>query len=213
MRLQHGLREERRNAWSHALGFLIAAAGFPVLVVRAAGTGDPLHLVGCCIFGACLLATLAASALYHGSIRPDRKRILRIVDHASIFVLIAGSYTPFCLGSLRGPWGWSLLGIVWSAAFCGVVFKIFFTGRHDRFSTFLYLSLSWLAVVAIGPMMENMVPGALLFLVGAGICFTVGVVFYSLDGRRGFHFIWHLLVLAGCGFLYGAVFVDIPVLG
>ena len=202
--------EEKWNSRSHALGFLLSAIGLPFLIVNAVERGDTWHIVGCAVFGACLTATLGASALYHGCFRPNLRKWLRTVDHASIFILIAGAYTPFCISSLKGPLGWNLFGVAWSVALVGAVLKIFFTGRFDRLFLFLYLALGWMCVIALGPMMDRMFPGTIAWLVGAGVFFTTGTVFYSLDNRRGFHFRMAPFVMAGCACLWAAVFNEIP---
>lgn len=204
-------REERFNSLSHGLGALLSALGLPVLLFQAAKSQDPWHMVAVAIFGATMIATFGASALYHGTAHPRRKRILRILDHATIFTLIAGGYTPFCLMSIPGAFGLILLAVVWALAAFGVVLKLFHTGRHERLSLIMYLSMGWMSLVAIGPMMTNMLAVSLGLLVVAGLLFSSGVLFYSNDHRRGFHLIWHLFVLGGCACLYGAVMLEIPV--
>lgn len=206
-------REERWNALSHGIGCVAAAAALPVLVVRAAGNGEPSTVVGCLIFGLAMVLTLGASTLYHASRRPDRRRRLQILDHASIYLLIAGSYTPICLTGLRGPWGDGLLIAVWTMAVVGVLLKLRFTGRYDLLSTGMYLVMGWLCVIAVVPMFERLGTTSLVSLLVAGIAFTVGVGFYLADARRGFHFAWHLFVMTGCAGLYAAVFSEIDRLG
>ena len=207
------LKRSRAEHWhsrTHGVAFLLTALGIPVMMLRAIESGDPWHIVGCAIFGATMVATFAASALYHGAVRPGRKRLLRIVDHSSIYLLIAGSYTPFCLTGLRSSVGWWMLGVAWSLALFGVIFKLFFTGRFERFSTALYLFMGWMATIAIGPMLEVLLPGTMALLIFAGISFSIGTIFYYFD-CRGFHLIWHLLVMVGCACLWGAVFHELPV--
>ncbi|MEO2144407.1 MAG: hemolysin III family protein [bacterium] len=203
--------EETFNSLSHGLGALLSAVGLPLLLMQAAKSGNPLHMVACAVFGATMFATLGASALYHGTAHPERKKNLRILDHATIFTLIAGGYTPFCLMSIPGALGMSLLGIVWTCAVFGVLLKVFHTGRYERLSLMMYLGMGWMSLVAIGPMWENMLAAPLALLIIAGLLFTLGVVFYYNDHRRGFHLIWHMLVLCGCACLYGAVLLEIPV--
>ena len=203
--------EEMLNSLSHGLGALLSAVGLPLLLMQAAKSDNPWHMVSCAIFGSTMFATFGASALYHGTQHPARKRLLRIADHATIFTLIAGGYTPFCLMSIRGAMGISLLGIIWTCAAFGVVLKLFHTGRYERLSLGMYLGMGWMSLVAVGPMLENMLAVSLALLVIAGLLFTTGVVFYRNDHRRGFHLIWHLFVLGGCACLYGAVMMEIPV--
>lgn len=206
-------REEHLNALSHGIGCVAAAAALPVLLVRAAGPGDLPTVIGCLIFGLAMVLTLGASTLYHASRRPDRRRRLQILDHASIYLLIAGSYTPICLTGLRGPWGTGLLIAVWSMAAVGVLLKLRFTGRYELLSTGMYLVMGWLCVVAAVPMFDRLGTASLVSLLVAGTAFTVGVGFYLADARRGFHFAWHLFVMTGCAGLYAAVFSEIGRLG
>ena len=202
-------REERWNAWSHGLGFLVALAFLPVLIVQCVIHGGAAHVVGGTIFGTTMILALGASALYHSATEPRRRHVLRICDHAAIYLLIAGSYTPICLTSIQGGWGWSLFGVVWGIALVGILLKIRYTGRFDLLSTLLYLAMGWVCLVAIGPMIERLQIASLLFLLAAGFSFTGGVLFYLGGDRRGFHFAWHLFVLAGCLFLYLAVFSEL----
>jgi len=206
-------REERWNAITHGIGCLAAMAALPVLLIRAAGRGDGAAFLGCAIFGLSMILTLGASACYHANRNPDRRRRLRVLDHASIYVLIAGSYTPICLTGLRGPWGDGLLIAVWSMAVLGVVFKIRFTGRFEGLSTTMYLLMGWTCLVAAVPMFERLGRSSLISLLVAGAAFTFGVLFYLQDHRRGYHVIWHLLVVIGCAGLYAAVFAEIARIG
>ncbi|MAH67522.1 MAG: hemolysin III [Phycisphaerae bacterium] len=206
-------REENWNAITHGVGCLAALAAMPVLLVLAAERGDTAALVGCLIFGFSMVLALAASTMYHADRDPDRKRRLRVLDHASIYVLIAGSYTPICLTGLRGPWGDGLLIAVWSMALAGILLKIRFTGRFEILSTAIYLLMGWICLVAAVPMFERLGNASLISLLVAGLAFTAGVVFYLQDHRRGFHVIWHVFVVTGCAGLYAAVFAEIGRLG
>ena len=206
-------REENWNAITHGVGCLAALAAMPVLLVLAAERGDTAALVGCLIFGFSMVLALAASTMYHADRDPDRKRRLRVLDHASIYVLIAGSYTPICLTGLRGPWGDGLLIAVWSMALAGILLKIRFTGRFEILSTTIYLLMGWICLVAAVPMFERLGNASLISLLVAGLAFTAGVVFYLQDHRRGFHVIWHVFVVTGCAGLYAAVFAEIGRLG
>ena len=207
------IREENWNAITHGVGCLAALAALPVLLVQVAGRGDATVLIACLIFGLSMVLTLGASTLYHANRDPDRKRRLRVLDHASIYVLIAGSYTPICLTGLRGPWGDGLLIAVWSMAAAGVLLKIRFTGRFEILSTTIYLLMGWICLVAAVPMFERLGNASLISLLAAGLAFTAGVVFYLQDHRRGFHVIWHVFVVTGCVGLYAAVFAEIGRLG
>jgi hemolysin III len=208
------LGEEVAHALTHGLGIVLAIAGLAVLVARAALYGDAWHMVGASIFGATLVLMYTASTLYHGipgEHLPNAKRVLRVIDHSSIYLLIAGTYTPFTLVTLNGPWGWSLFGVTWGLALAGVIFKIFATGRFEKLSLAIYLGMGWCAVVAIKPLVATLAPGGLALLVGGGLAYTGGVVFYALDHKRYFHAIWHAFVLAGSVLQYFAVlFYVIP---
>ena len=197
------LGEEIANSLTHGAGLLASLVGLPVLVVAAAGRGDAAHVVGCSVFAASLVTLYAASTIYH-AVPPSRaKQLLRVVDHAAIYLLIAGTYTPFTLGVLRGAWGWTLFGVVWSLAGLGIIFKVLLGTRYPRASTIFYLAMGWLGVVAVQPMMAQVPAAGLLWLLAGGLLYTGGVAFYAWEHRRHSHTIWHLCVLGGsvCHFL------------
>ena len=189
---------EKFNAVSHLLGAILALAGTVVLVVLAALGGDPWKVVGVSIYGASLVLMYSSSTLYH-SVRGRRaKDFLRKMDHQSIYLLIAGSYTPFCLVTLRGPWGWSLLGVVWGLAIVGSLQDL--RPRNDAriLSVVIYLLMGWAAVVALVPMVNALGRAGFAWVAAGGVFYTVGIVFYALDARlKHAHGIWHLFVLAG----------------
>jgi len=189
---------EKFNAVSHLLGAVLALAGAIVLVVLAAIGGDPWKVVGVSIYGASLVLMYSSSTLYH-SVRGGRgKDFLRKMDHQSIYLLIAGSYTPFCLVTLRGPWGWSLLGVVWGLAIVGSLQDL--RPRNDArvLSVVIYLLMGWAAVVALVPMVNALGRAGFAWVASGGLLYTVGIVFYALDARlKHAHGIWHLFVLAG----------------
>jgi hemolysin III len=189
---------ERFNAVSHLLGAVLALAGTAVLVVLAALGGDPWKVVGVSIYGASLVLMYSSSTLYH-SVRGGRgKDFLRKMDHQSIYLLIAGSYTPFCLVTLRGPWGWSLLGVVWGLAIVGSLQDL--RPRNDAriLSVVIYLLMGWAAVVALVPMVDALGRAGFAWVAAGGLLYTVGIVFYALDARlKHAHGTWHLFVLAG----------------
>ena len=189
---------EKFNAVSHLLGAVLALAGTVVLVVLAALGGDPWKVVGVPIYGASLVLMYSSSTLYH-SVRGRRaKDFLRKMDHQSIYLLIAGSYTPFCLVTLRGPWGWSLLGVVWGLAVAGSLQDL--RPRNDArvLSVVIYLLMGWAAVVALVPMVNALGRAGFAWVASGGVFYTVGIVFYALDARlKHAHGIWHLFVLAG----------------
>jgi hemolysin III len=198
-------KEETINAWTHGLGALLSLAGLAVLVVMASRHGDAWHIVSCSIYGATLVLLFASSTLYH-SFRSERvKHIFRIVDHASIYLLIAGTYTPFVLVNLRGKWGWSLFGVIWGLALAGIIFQIFFVSRFRIVQTLIYLAMGWLVVIAIKPLLTRVpLPGLIWLLVG-GLSYTVGALFYLWKKFPFHHAVWHLFVLAGGGCHYFAI--------
>jgi hemolysin III len=188
---------ERFNAVSHLLGAVLALAGTIVLVVLAAIGGDPWKVVGVSIYGAALVLMYSSSTLYH-SMRGRAKDILRKMDHQSIYLLIAGSYTPFCLVTLRGPWGWSLFGVVWGLAVFGSLQDL--RPRNDAriLSVVIYLLMGWAALAALVPMKQALGLAGFAWVAAGGVFYTVGIVFYALDARLTHaHGIWHLFVLAG----------------
>lgn len=205
----YSLSEEIANSVTHGVGFLLALAALAVMVVFAAMRGTVWHIVACSVYGSTLVMLFASSTLYHSLPWPRTKAVLKIIDHSAIYLLIAGTYTPFLLISMRGPWGWSLFGIIWGLALVGVVFKVFFAGRFKLFSTLVYIGMGWMAVVAIRPLYLGLPRGGLLWLVAGGVLYTAGTIFY-LRRRIPFnHAIWHTFVLAGslCHFLSVMLYV------
>lgn len=200
---------ELANALTHALGVALALAGLAVLVTLASMQGSPRRVISYSIYGVTLVLLYAASAAYHGIRLPQAKRLLRTLDHVAIYLLIAGTYTPFALISLRGAWGWSLLGMIWALAAIGVVFKLFFTGRFPRTSTVAYLAMGWLALIAIRQLFAHLPPKGLVLLFAGGLCYSVGVLFFAFDQKLRFnHAVWHLFVLAGSACHFFAVMVS-----
>lgn len=190
--------EELANALSHGLGFLLAAASLPILVVFAVRHGSTMDVVAASVFSATMMLLYFVSMLYHALPLGRAKRVLNRLDHAAIYVFIAGSYTPFAFGVLRGAWGWTLFGVVWGIAAVGVAAKLFNRLQHPGWSTALYVGMGWVALVAIVPLVERMPAGGLAWLVGGGLAYTAGAVVFMFDSRLRFgHFVWHLFVLAG----------------
>lgn len=191
------LRQEWANALTHGLGFVLSIAGMVLLVSLAVTRGTPWHVVSCSIYASTLVMLYGASTVYHSIRAPRAKGVLRTVDHCCIYLLIAGTYTPFTLTYLRGGWGWTLLCLVWGMALFGLFYKIFFMGRFRALSLTLYLAMGWLAVVAAGPAIE-LLPGTCVFLMAlGGLFYTGGVFFYAKSRVPYYHTIWHLFVLAG----------------
>jgi len=189
--------EEIANSVSHGAGLVAAVIGTPFLLAEVARVGGIADLVGAAVFVATVMLTYAASMLYHAVPWPRAKSILRVVDHGSIFLLIAGTYTPFTLGVLRGGWGWTLFGLVWTLALAGIIMKSLGGVRLHKLSMAVYLGMGWLIVIAIVPLVERMPPAGLTWLVAGGLAYTGGALFYALDRYRYCHFIWHLFVLVG----------------
>ena len=191
------LGEEIANATSHGVGFLAALAATPVLVVTAARHGPASRVVGASVFAATLILLYASSTLYHALARNQAKRVFRILDHGAIYLLIAGTYTPFTLGVLRGAMGWTLFGLVWALGLAGVTLTSVGGVRHPRISTAVYLGMGWLIVVAIRPLWLHVPLAGLLWLAAGGLAYTAGVAFYAAGRLPYAHFVWHLFVLAG----------------
>jgi hemolysin III len=197
-RRPQSLGEEIANSLTHGAGLVASIAALPLLVLAATGRRDPWQLAGGAIFGGTLILLYLASTVYHALPDGRAKRALRVVDHSAIYLLIAGSYTPFTLGALRGPWGWSLLVSIWSLAILGITAKLTVGFRFPRLSTVFYVGMGWLALVAIQPLVTHLSPAGLGWLVAGGVCYTVGVPFYATDSRLRYgHAVWHLFVVAG----------------
>lgn len=188
---------ELANSISHGVGLAGAIAATPILVVGAVRSGSAADIVGSSVFAASMIALYLASTTYHAARAGRLKARLRQFDHAAIFLLIAGSYTPFTLGVLGGAWGWTLFGLVWGAAALGIGQKLFMGLRYPRLSTAMYVIMGWLIVIAIRPLLLRMPPAGLAWLVAGGLFYSVGVVFYATQRIRCGHFIWHLFVLGG----------------
>ncbi len=200
---------ERFNSISHLVGAALAVVGAAWLVVMAAQAGDPWRIVSFSVYGSMLVLLYVFSTLYH-SLRGRAKDVLRKFDHCSIYLLIAGSYTPFALVSLRGAWGWSLFGVVWALALLGIAQEVWLARGARVLSLVIYLLMGWLALVAVVPLWHALTPVGFAGLVAGGVCYTVGVAFYATDHRlRHGHGIWHLFVLAGsvCHFFTVLLFV------
>ena len=201
--VKHGKRpqtraEEIANSMSHGLGLLAALVGTPILVYAAARNGNGSFVVGAIVFCATIIMLYFASSVYHGLPAGKAKRAFRVFDHSAIFFLIAGTYTPFTLGVLHGPWGWSLFGVVWGIALIGILLKAFYRTARPKLFTSLYLMMGWVAIVAIHPFFEKMQTAGLVMLLAGGLFYTVGVVFYATDSRLKYgHLIWHFFVMSG----------------
>ncbi|MEP0547877.1 MAG: hemolysin III family protein [Rhodothermales bacterium] len=199
------LREEIASGVTHGIGLLLAVAAVPVLIVLGALRGDAVHVAGFTVYGSSLVLVYATSTLYHAFQQPRLKHVFRILDHAAIYLLIAGTYTPVTLLSMNGPWGWTLLTLVWALAVFGCVFKLFFVDRYEGFSTVLYLVMGWLVVLVIKPFLAGVPTVPLLWLIAGGLCYTVGVVFFVWERLPYNHAVWHLFVIGGSACHYVAM--------
>lgn len=209
MRHPHGHREELVNALTHGAGVVASLAGGGVLVTLAALSGDVRRIVGAAVFVFALVLLYTASTLYHAVRHEQAKAHLKVLDHCAIFILIAGTYTPFTLVSLRGGWGWGLFAAIWLLAVAGIAFKLYFTGRFRRTSTLIYVAMGWLVLVAAGPLSASVSTATLAWLVLGGVSYTVGTVFYLNHRLPYAHGIWHLFVLGGSACHFAAVLSEV----
>lgn len=197
------LGEEIANSVSHGVGLLAAIAAAPVLVLSAVRQGGAARIAGASVFAAAMVLLYLTSTIYHALPRNRAKRVFRVLDHAAIFLMIAGTYTPFTLGVLHGTWGWTLFGLAWGLALAGVVLTVAGGVRYPKLTTGLYLAMGWLILIAVRPLWLRMPSEGLFWLFAGGIAYTVGVVFYAANRVRYSHFVWHLFVIAGtaCHFI------------
>jgi hemolysin III len=189
--------EEKTNIVSHAIGLGLSVIALLLMLLRASGSGNILHVISAGIFGISLIALYAASTFYHSAKEPKKRARLRINDHATIYILIAGTYTPFTLVTLNGWVGWTIFGISWGMAISGVILKLFFTGRYNVLSTLMYVFMGWIIVFALKPLINSLAPDGLVWLVAGGVAYTTGAVIYSIKKIPFNHAIFHLFVLLG----------------
>ncbi len=195
--------EERVNILSHTVGVVFSMIALVLLIIEAYLSGNFWRLVSFTVFGLSLVILFSASTYYHSTKEPQRRNYLRVVDHAAIYILIAGTYTPFTLVTLHGWVGWLLFGLVWSMAVVGITLKLFFTGRYTIVSTLMYVFMGWIIVFAINPLMQSLSTEGLNWLVAGGIAYTVGAILYAIKKIKFNHAIFHILVLVGsfCHFI------------
>ena len=199
-------KEERLNIITHGIGFLLSIVALVLLVVNAARYGTARHITSFAIFGASLIVLYAASTFYHYAKNPDLRIKLNILDHAAIYVLIAGTYTPFTLVVLKGWVGWTIFGVSWGLALIGIVFKVFYFGRYDRISTIAYVLMGWVIIFAIKPLIDELPLKGLLWLFGGGLAYSFGALLYSFKKLRFNHALFHVFVLLGSFCHFMAVF-------
>ncbi|MFO7728248.1 MAG: hemolysin III family protein [Desulfonatronovibrio sp.] len=205
-------KEEIANSITHGLGIVLSVAGLGLMAALSGMLGSVWHIVSCSIYGITLVLLYTASTLYHSVRDPRRKKICRIFDHSAIFLLIAGTYTPFTLVNLRGPWGWTLLGLIWGLAILGIVVNSVTRCRCRTLSMILYVGMGWVIIVAIKPLLGSVQLGGLVFLLTGGLFYTSGLAFYAWKSLKYHHAMWHVMVLLGSTFHFLAViFYVIPV--
>jgi hemolysin III len=209
-KVDQSLGEEIANAITHGIGAALAITALVLLVVRAAQHGTAWHITSFAIFGASLVILYAASTLYHALVPPRVKHTFRKFDHMSIYLLIAGTYTPFCLTLLNGWIGWTVFGIVWGCAILGIVFKALLTGRAEILSTIMYLIMGWAVIFFIKPVYTGMSATGFTWLILGGVAYSVGVVFFLLERMKYSHSIWHLFVIGGSTFHFFSVLTLLP---
>lgn len=200
-------REEFYNVVTHGTGAVLSVIGLILLLVFSAINGTAVHIVASAVFGVSMVLLYAASTFYHAAWKLKWKRILQRADHLCIYLLIAGSYTPIALLGLKGAWGWTIFGLVWAFAIAGFIFKFSPLRKSEKISLTLYALMGWLIIIAIKPLIENMATGALLYLIGGGLCYTFGIYFYAKEKIPYNHTIWHLFVLGGSTLHFLGVFL------
>jgi hemolysin III len=201
--------EEIANSISHGIGTLLSIAGLVLLIVCAVGSGSGWQIVSFSIFGGTLIILYLASTLYHSLPMPRVKQVFKIIDHSAIFLLIAGTYTPFMLLNLRGPWGWSLLGVIWALAILGILMKIFYISKFRKISVALYVIMGWLAIVAFKEIFTHIPPLSLTLLIFGGLSYTIGLTFYGWRKLPYHHAVWHFFVIGGSISHYLAVWYSL----
>lgn len=202
---------EVANSVTHGVGALLAVAALIILIIFASMRGNALHVISFTIYGSTLVFLYLSSTLYHGIQKPRIKSIFRIIDHSAIYMLIAGTYTPFMLITLQGPRGWIMFGVIWGLALVGIIYKIFFINRHVVISTLFYLLMGWLIVFSAGDLVQNLHRNGLILLAAGGLFYTIGMIFYAMREKLLMHAVWHLFVLGGsiCHF-FAVLFYVLP---
>lgn len=202
----YDLKEEKLNVISHFIGFILSVVALVLLLYYASVEGSAWHVVSFSIYGASLIVLYSASTLYHYTQQPELRQKLNIFDHAAIYVLIAGTYTPFALVVLKGWVGWAIFGASWGLAIFGIIFKLFYTGKYDKISTIAYVLMGWMVIFAIKPLVNNFSTEGLIWLLAGGVFYTVGAILYSIKKIKYNHAIFHIFVLLGSFSHFMAVF-------
>jgi hemolysin III len=203
----YGSKEETLNIITHGIGFILSIVALVILVVAASKYGNATHIISFAIFGASLIVLYAASTLYHYAKNPELRHKLNILDHSAIYVLIAGTYTPFTLVVLKGWVGWTIFGISWGLAIIGIIFKVFYFGKYDKISTIAYVLMGWVIILAIKPLIDNFSMNGLIWLFAGGMSYSIGALLYSIKSIRFNHAIFHVFVLLGSFCHFMAVFL------
>ncbi|ANZ99974.1 hemolysin III [Carnobacterium divergens] len=193
------------NAITHGIGVGLSIAGLVLLLIKGTQNGSALEVVSYAIYGTTLILLYLASTLFHSLMFTKAKKIFQIFDHSSIYLLIAGTYTPYCLVTVGGPLGWSLFGVIWLMAILGVVYKCIWLGKYQNASTVIYIIMGWLCLIAMKPLYSGLGPIGFWLLVAGGVSFTVGALVYSMRSVRFMHVLWHLFVMLGTGFMYFSI--------
>ena len=199
--------EEFWNTLTHGTGAILSIVALVLLVVYSAVYGTAMHVAASIVFGTSLVLLYTASTIYHAAWKLKWKRLLQKIDHLCIYVLIAGTYTPIALLGLKGAWGWSIFGFIWAFAIAGFIFKFSPLRRFEKLSLALYALMGWLIIIAVKPLIANVAPGALLYLLGGGLCYTFGIYFYAKEKIPYNHTIWHLFVLGGSALHFFGIFI------
>lgn len=194
---EYTAQEERLNVLTHGFGVVLSIIALILMLIKSFQANESLSIISSLFFGISLILLYSASTLYHSATNPVSRIRLKIFDHAAIFLLIAGTYTPYCLVTLKGDTGWLIFGVVWSIAILGVIFKLFYTGKYERLSTIMYLGMGWVIVFAAKPLMDNLPSLGLYWLVAGGLSYTIGAIFYSINRIPFNHAIFHVFVLIG----------------
>ncbi|MBW1891165.1 MAG: hemolysin III family protein [Deltaproteobacteria bacterium] len=209
---RYSANEEIANSITHGLGIILSIIALIILAVFAGIYGNTWHIISVSVYGATLILLYTASTLYHGIQNPRAKNIFQVLDHAAIYILIAGTYTPFTLISLRGSWGWSIFAVIWCLAFVGTVIEFGRIKRWRFVSLVLYIGMGWTILVAIKPLFTSLAMGGIILLILGGVAYTSGILFYRWENLKFHHAVWHLFVLAGSTFHFFAVlFYVIPI--
>ncbi len=208
---EYSPKEEKLNIITHAIGLILSIIAFILLIIKATEFGSVWNVVAVSIFGVSLIVLYAASTLYHSATKKELRYKLQIFDHSAIYVLIAGTYTPFTIITLNGITGWLIFGISWGMALVGVTLKLFFTGRYDAISTLMYILMGWMIVFVLGPLIDGLHFDGVLWLIGGGVSYTIGAIIYSIKKIKFNHAIFHIFVLLGsfCHF-YSVYFYVLP---